>query len=132
MNNTVLKEQPITCSEVTRRTASEEEKRDDQHHSRPQYGRRTWLFDLRIRVLKVGRCGFKARSRFLIAATVSPTWPGSMGGLSSGPLGGGVWVSVPGRERAAATAHTARAAMTRTVWRRIALYSLTWAWSRPN
>lgn len=36
MKNTVLKEQPITCSEVTRRTASEEEKRDDQHHFRPQ------------------------------------------------------------------------------------------------
>src|SRR5690625_6828554 len=55
MNNTVLKEQPITCSEVTRRTASEEEKRDDQHHSRPQYGSRTLLFDLRIRVLKWAR-----------------------------------------------------------------------------
>src|SRR5699024_6569221 len=55
MNNTVLKEQPITCSEGTRRTASEEEKRDDQHHSRPQYGSRTLLFDLRIRVLKWAR-----------------------------------------------------------------------------
>src|SRR5699024_11875354 len=36
MKNTVLKEQPITCSEVTRRTASEEEKCDDQHHFRPE------------------------------------------------------------------------------------------------
>jgi len=57
----------------------------------------------------------------LISGTVSGIIPGSGGGGWSGVFGGGAWVSVRSLRWAAVTAHTARAAMTSTVWRAIAV-----------
>jgi hypothetical protein len=50
----------------------------------------------------------------------------------SGRTGPGAWVPVRSRSSAAVTAQIARAAMTSTVCRAIAAYSLTWGWSRPK
>jgi len=60
-------------------------------------------------------------SRRVISGTVSGIIPGSAGGGWSGRAGGGAWVSVRSRSKAAVTAQAARAAMTRTVWRAIAV-----------
>jgi hypothetical protein len=46
--------------------------------------------------------------------------------------GGGGWLLVRLRSWAAATAQMARAAMTSTVCRAIAVYSRAWHWSRPK
>ena len=70
-----------------------------------------------------GRAGGLAggvASRRVISGTVSGIIPGSAGGGWSGLAGGGAWVSVRSRSKAAVTAQMARAAMTRTVWRAIA------------
>src|ERR1035437_2028352 len=69
--------------------------------------------------------------RCLISGTVSGIMPGSAGGGWSGETGPAAWVSVRSRSRAAVTAQIARAAITRTVCRAIAVYSLTWDWSSP-
>ena len=71
-------------------------------------------------------------NRRLTALTVSGIRPGSCGGGSLGLAGGGAWVSVWFRARAAVTAQTARAAIASTVWRKIAVYSRTWDWSSPK
>ena len=63
----------------------------------------------------------RAASRRLISGTVSGIIPGSGGGGWSGLTGGGAWVSVRSWSRAAVTAQIARAAMTSTVWRAIAV-----------
>src|SRR6266487_4420896 len=55
-----------------------------------------------------------ALNRRLISATVSGIRPGSSGGKQSGLAGGGAWVSVRRRARAAAMAQIARAAVTST------------------
>jgi hypothetical protein len=57
----------------------------------------------------------------LISGTVSGIMPGSGGGAWSGAAGGAAWVSVRPRSRAAVTAQMARAAMTSTAWRAIAV-----------
>ena len=63
----------------------------------------------------------KAVSRRAISGTVSGIMPGSAGGGWSGRAGGGAWVSVRSPQRAAVMAQMARAAMTSTVCRAIAV-----------
>ena len=73
-----------------------------------------------------------AASRRRISGIVSGIFPGSGGGAWSGTTGAGAWVSVQFPSWAAVTAQIARAAMTSTMWRRIAAYSLAWHSSRPR
>ena len=54
------------------------------------------------------------------------------GGGWSGRTGGGAWVSVRSRSSAVVMAQMARAAITSTAWRAIAVYSRAWHWSRPK
>ena len=70
-----------------------------------------------------GRAGWGSRapSRRAISGTVSGIMPGSAGGGWPGRTGGGAWVSVRCLSRAAVMAQMARAAMTSTVWRAIAV-----------
>jgi len=56
----------------------------------------------------------------VISGTVSGIIPGPAGGGWSGRAGGGGWVSVRSRSKAAVVAQMANAAMTSTVWRAIA------------
>src|SRR5690242_2060681 len=71
-------------------------------------------------------------SRRPVSGTVSGIIPNSAGGGWSGSTGAGAWVPVRRRSRAAVTAQMARAAMTSTVCRAIAVYSRTWDWSSPK
>ena len=63
----------------------------------------------------------RSASRRLISGTVSGIMPGSGGGDWSERVGVGAWVSVRSFSSAAVTAQIARAAMTSTAWRRIAV-----------
>src|ERR1035441_2567600 len=70
-----------------------------------------------------GGCGVvvAAASWRVTSGTVSGIIPGSGGGGWSGVTGGGAWVSVRSFSKAAVMAQMARATMTRTVWRAIAV-----------
>src|SRR6266566_2363948 len=63
----------------------------------------------------------RAASSRLISGMVSGIMPGSAGGGWSGRAGGGAWVSVRSLRWAAVMAQMARAAMTSTAWRAIAV-----------
>ena len=63
----------------------------------------------------------RAASRRLISGMVSGIMPGSGGGGWPGRTGGGAWVSVRSLTRAAVMAQMARAAITSTAWRAIAV-----------
>src|SRR6202021_1505955 len=71
-------------------------------------------------------------SRGLISGMVSGIFPGSGGGAWPGVTGAGAGVAVRSLSWAAVTAQIARAAMTSTMWRRFAVYSLAWHWFRPR
>ena len=63
----------------------------------------------------------RAASSRLISGMVSGIMPGSAGGGWPGRTGGGAWVSVRSLTRAAVMAQMARAAITSTAWRAIAV-----------
>jgi hypothetical protein len=78
------------------------------------------------------RCWVAAASRRLISGTVSGIVPGSGGGAWSGVTGAGGRGTGAVLELGGVTAQIARAAMTSTMWRRIAVYSLAWHSSKPK